>query len=141
MKVMTVVAETGIVVVPPARWIDSEQALMGSELARELGRFAPYHDAVFRAAFEERRDLADPDTLAMLAERAGLALEVFGAALASGRLAARLEENRREADQHSALGYPTFILGDFPLTGIQPIETMRIIIGRFLEQRAREPGN
>ena len=141
MKVMTVVAETGIVVTPPERWIDSEQALMGSELARELGRFAPYHDAVFRAAFEERRDLADPETLAMLAERAGLAREVFRAALASGRLAARIEENRREADQHSALGYPTFILGDFPLTGIQPIDTMRIIIQRFLEQRAREPGN
>jgi predicted DsbA family dithiol-disulfide isomerase len=141
MKVMTVVAETGIAVAPPERWIDSEQALMGSELARELDRFSPYHDAVFRAAFEERRDLADPETIAMLAERAGLAREVFRTALVSGRLAARLEENRREADQHSALGYPTFILGDFPLTGIQPIATMRLIIRRYLEQRAREPGN
>ena len=141
MKVMTVIAETGVVVVPPERWIDSEQALLGCELARELGRFAPYHEAVFRAAFEERRDLADPDTLAMLADRAGIPRDLFRDALASGRFAARIEENRREADRHSALGYPTFLLGDFPLTGIQPIETMRIIIRRFLEQRARDPGN
>ena len=47
--------------------------------------------------------------------------------------------NKAEADRFSALGYPSFILGDFPLTGIQPIETMRMLLARFIERRAAEP--
>jgi protein-disulfide isomerase len=54
-------------------------------------------------------------------------------------MAARIEEYRREADEFSALGYPTFILGDYPLIGIQPIATMRQVITRFIRQRQAEP--
>jgi hypothetical protein len=39
------------------------------------------------------------------------------------------------------LGYPAFILGDFPLIGIQPIETMRLLLRRFIAQRTQNPGN
>jgi hypothetical protein len=31
------------------------------------------------------------------------------------------------------------ILGDFPLIGIQPTETMRMLLKRFIEQRTAEP--
>jgi hypothetical protein len=41
--------------------------------------------------------------------------------------------------EFSALGYPTFILGDFPMIGIQPIESMRLLLGRFIRQRTEEP--
>lgn len=54
-------------------------------------------------------------------------------------MAARIAANKDEADRFSALGYPSFILGDFPLTGIQPIETMRMLLARFIERRAAEP--
>jgi protein-disulfide isomerase len=51
----------------------------------------------------------------------------------------RLEDHKREAEEFSALGYPTFILGDFPLIGIQPIESMRMLLGRYIQQRSDEP--
>ena len=54
-------------------------------------------------------------------------------------MAARIAANKIEADRFSALGYPSFILGDFPLTGIQPIESMRMLLARFIERRAAEP--
>jgi predicted DsbA family dithiol-disulfide isomerase len=57
MKVMNVIAETGVHVVVPEKWIDSGVALMGSELAREANAFAPYHEGVFRAAFEDRGNI------------------------------------------------------------------------------------
>jgi hypothetical protein len=41
--------------------------------------------------------------------------------------------------EFSVLGYPTFILGDFPMIGIQPIESMRLLLGRFIRQRTEEP--
>ena len=138
-KVIMVVAETGVPVVPPARWLDSVAAIEGAELAREAAVFRAYHDAVFRAAFEERRDIALLDVLGEIAERAGMERARFEADIKSRRMAPRIEEHKREADEFSALGYPTFILGDFPLTGIQQIETMRMVLRRFISQRLAEP--
>jgi predicted DsbA family dithiol-disulfide isomerase len=138
MKVLNVIAETGIQVVPPERWIDSAAALQGSELARESDAFARYHAGVFRAAFEEQRDIANVEVLSGLAEAAGMDGARFREDIGNQRMAARVAANKEEADRFSALGYPTFIFGDFPLIGIQPKETMRLIIRRYMEQRARD---
>ena len=138
-KVLMVAAETGIPVAPPSQWIDSTAALEGSEVARDAGVFRAYHDAIFRAAFEDRVDIAQPAVLDALAARAGLDVARFRAAVDSRAMAARIEDYRREADEFSALGYPTFILGDYPLIGIQPIATMRQVIARFMQQRTSEP--
>jgi len=138
-KVLFVAAETGVRVAPPPRWIDSTLALQGSEVARDAGVFTAYHDAVFSAAFDSGADIADRAVLGAIARRAGLDRSKFRAALDSEAMLARLEEHRREADEFSALGYPTFILGDFPMIGIQPTESMRLLLGRFIRQRAAEP--
>lgn len=138
-RIRNVAAETGIAVEPPPRWLDSDKALQGSEFAREAGAFAPYHDAVFRAAFEQRADIGDLGVLSAIAARAGLESAHFRDEVERGRMAARIAANKAEADRFSALGYPSFILGDFPLTGIQPIESMRMLLARFIERRAAEP--
>lgn len=138
-KVLMVSAETGVAVAPPQQWIDSSAALEGSEVARDAGALPAYHEAVFRAAFEHRIDIADRDVLASIAQRAGIDPLRFRAALESREMAPRIEAHRREADEFSALGYPTFILGDYPLIGIQPISTMRQVISRFIQRRRTEP--
>jgi len=141
VKVMTVVAETGVQVMPPEVWIDSELALMGSELAREADAFALFHDGVFRAAFEEHRDISNGDVLSEIAAAAGMDRANFIEGLRTRRMAGRIAENKEEADRFSALGYPTFILGDFPSIGIQPRETMRMLLRRFIERQRKEPRN
>jgi predicted DsbA family dithiol-disulfide isomerase len=138
-KVLFVAAETGVRVAPPSSWIDSIPALHGSEVARDAGVFRPYHDAVFRAAFDDGADIANPKVLDAIAERAGLDRSKFREALDSGSMSARLDDHKREADEFSALGYPTFILGDFPMIGIQPVDSMRLLLGRYIRQRAEEP--
>jgi predicted DsbA family dithiol-disulfide isomerase len=139
VKIRNVVAETGIAVEPPARWLDSDKALQGSELARDGGAFAAYHEAVFRAAFEARADIGNLEQLSALAAAAGLDQARFRDEIGRGRMATRIAAHQAEADRFSALGYPSFILGDFPLTGIQPIESMRLLLARFIERRAAEP--
>jgi len=141
MKVLNVVAETGVQVTPPERWIDSDAALQGAELAREAGVFDAYHAGVFRAAYEHRRDIADVGVLAEIADSAGIEPARFAEGLRDRRMHARIAGHKREADSVAAIGYPAFILGDYPMIGIQPIGTMRLLIRRFLDQRAREPGN
>jgi predicted DsbA family dithiol-disulfide isomerase len=140
-KVIMVAAETGVRVVPPKTWINSDAALMGAELAREGNAFPSYHGAVFRGAFDEGLDISNREVLADIAHRAGMDRERFLADLQSERMASRIAENKREADGQSALGYPTFILGEFPLIGIQPIDTMRLIFERYIRQREENPGN
>ncbi len=139
-KVMGVCAETGIAVEPPPRWLDSDAAIQGAELARRAGAFDAYHDAVFRAAFEERLDIGRRDVLDDIAARAGMDVTRFRGDIERGTMADQLAEHKREADEFSAIGYPTFLLGDFPLIGIQPIETMRLLFERFITIRAAEPG-
>lgn len=138
-KVLMVATETGIPVAPPAHWIDSIAALEGSEVARDAGVFAGYHEAVFRAAFEQRIDIAQGEVLESIAGSIGIDRTEFRAAIEDHLMAPRIEAHRREADEFSALGYPTFILGDYPLIGIQPIDTMRKVIARFIQQRESEP--
>jgi len=140
-KVINVIAETGVQVMPPERWIDSDAALQGAELARAANAFAAYHAAVFRAAFELRRDIADTNVLTEIATGVGIDRDAFRDGLLGRRMAQRIAEHKAEADRFSALGYPAFILGDFPLIGIQPIETMRMLIRRFIDRRTQEPGN
>jgi predicted DsbA family dithiol-disulfide isomerase len=138
-KVLMVAAETGILVAPPTSWIDSSAALQGSELARDAGVFPAYHDAVFRAAFDTGDDISRIAVLEAIAEHAGMDRADFRSGLESGRMESRLADNKREAEEFSALGYPTFILGDFPLIGIQPIDSMRLLLGRYIQQRSDEP--
>jgi predicted DsbA family dithiol-disulfide isomerase len=141
MKIMTALAETGVAVKPLERWIDSAAALEGAELAHEAGVLPAYHERVFREVFEHREDIASVDRLTRIADECGLHRERFRADLETHRMAPRIAANKAEADRLSALGYPAFILGDFPLIGIQPIASMRLLLQRFIDQRSRELPN
>jgi predicted DsbA family dithiol-disulfide isomerase len=134
-KIANVIAETGVLVTPPGRWINSDAALMGSELARQAGVFELFHDSVFRSAFELGLDISDPDQLAEIAASADMNADAFRQGVHHCVTAHHLLENKNEADRFSAVGYPTFMLGEFPLIGIQPQETMRLLLARFVSQR------
>jgi predicted DsbA family dithiol-disulfide isomerase len=141
MKVLTALAETGIAVRPLDMWIDSVPALEGAELAREAGVLPGYHERAFRALFEDRADISQLDLLARIAGECGLEGKQFRADLESRRMAPRIAANKEEADRLSAVGYPAFILGDFPLIGIQPITTMRLLLRRFIDLRSQDLPN
>jgi len=137
-KIFRVARETGVALRVPERWLDSSSALEGAEFAREQGKFQDYHDVVFAAIFEEGKDVGDLPTLLALAESIGLSAEKLAQALATGVLASRVKENEAEAAAFGVVGYPTFLLGDFPLIGIQPAETMRLLIQRYVDQKHQQ---
>ena len=138
-NVLRVADETGVALRVPERWLDSAAALEGAEFARERGRFAEYHRAVFAAAYEGGCDLARPDVLGDAAERAGLAGAELRRHLEAGTFAARVKANEAESRAFGVSGYPTFMLGAFPLVGIQTRDTMRLLLGRYVEQARKRP--
>jgi predicted DsbA family dithiol-disulfide isomerase len=133
-KIARVSAETGVPIAVPERWLDSRAALEGAFFARAHGRFCAYHERVFIAAFASRDDIADRRVLTRIAQESGLPVGEFMMALATRAHAPELSASVEEARRLGVVGYPTFLLGELPLTGIQPIETMRLLFQRHIER-------
>src|SRR5215813_7538406 len=140
-KIFRVAHETGVELRVPDRWLDSSYALEGGEFAREHGKFDDYHDRVFAAVFEEGQDISDLPLLLHLAQSIGLPVDELDSALQTGALTAQVKEHEVEAAAFGVVGYPTFMLGEFPLIGIQPAETMRLLIQRYIDQKQRQVGH
>ena len=133
-KIFRVARETGVELRVPDRWLDSAAALEGAEFARAQGKFAAYHHSLFSAAYEAGRDISDRATLLELVEDLGLSTREFEHALRAGTFTPRVKETEAEASTCGVVGYPTFMLGEFPLIGIQPAETMRMMIQRHIDK-------
>jgi predicted DsbA family dithiol-disulfide isomerase len=136
-KIFRVARETGVTLHVPDRWLDSSSALEGAEFAKEHEKFTQYHDAIFGAVFEDGKDIGDLPTLLRIAESVGLSPDGLETILKEGRFTNRVKETEAEAHTFQVVGYPTFILGAFPLIGIQPAATMQLLIQRYIE-KARE---
>ena len=136
-RVQRVAADLGVAVRVPERWLDSRAALEGAVFADRAGRARAYHEGLFRAIYEAGQDLADRRTLVRVAGEAGLPIGTFMEFIATRKGAPQLAANADDARQRGVAGYPAFLLGDCPLTGIQSPETMEMLVGRHLA-RVRE---
>jgi len=133
-KIERVAEETGVALRIPERWIDSRAALEGAAFAEGYDCITAYHREVFAAVYEGTADIGDRRVLVHIAERVGLPMEEFAQSLATRRVALQIAANLEEARRYGVTGYPTFLLGEFPLTGIQPFETMRLLFQRHIER-------
>jgi predicted DsbA family dithiol-disulfide isomerase len=95
------------------------------DLAQQAGAGAAVVDALFRAYFEEARDVGDRGVLLGIAESAGLAraqVEARWADAAEARRVAELEDSMKAL---GISGVPTFILErKFGVSGAQPAEAL-----------------
>jgi predicted DsbA family dithiol-disulfide isomerase len=133
---LRVASELGVAVRMPARWMDSRRAAgVALALAGDAAREAAWRERVWSAVFEEGRVLDDPGELERLAGDLGFDV---GPALASERRLDELQTRTLLAIEAGVTAVPTFMLGGFPLGGIQTEETMRSLLGRWAsKQRAR----
>ena len=133
-NVERVAREAGVAVRIPAQWLDSRAALEGALFAEEQGRAAAYHAAVFQAAFAAGDDISERSVLVRAAAAAGLPLGSFMECIATRRMAPALGAVAHEARRCGVAGFPTFLLGGFPLTGVQAYDTMKLLIDRHLRR-------
>jgi predicted DsbA family dithiol-disulfide isomerase len=128
-----VARETGVTLRIPERWLDSRPALEGALFAEERGAFTAYHRGVFTAGYEHGADIGDRRVLVQIAGAAGLPIGSFMESIATRRAGPQLAAVQNEARRRAIVGYPTFLLGEFPLVGIQPYETMKVLIARHID--------
>jgi 2-hydroxychromene-2-carboxylate isomerase len=115
-------AEAYGLVINPGPFADSKKACLGFFFAQEKGKRKPYHDGVYAARWQEAKDIGQEDTLAAIAEKAGLDKREFLAALTSPRYEAALEQSNKDAATDEVFGFPTFLYDGKKFWGNDRIE-------------------
>ncbi len=96
----------------------SRLALEAAEFAREQGKFDDLHAAIFRAFFEDGRDIGAIKTLLELGEDCGLERSSLEKALTTGEFRARVLEDEELSVALGVSGVPAMLLrrDDEPLS-------------------------
>jgi predicted DsbA family dithiol-disulfide isomerase len=93
--------------------------------AEERGAADPVVRALFRALFQEGRDVGRPEVLAAVAEEAGLEREEVSEFLSDDRLEREVLAAHQEAERIGIQGVPAFIVDrEHAITGAQPPEVL-----------------
>ncbi len=102
-------------------------AAAASLAANEQGKFWEYHDMLFA----NRKALKRPD-LERYAEKLGLNMKKFKAALDSNKFEEQIKRNQREASKVGATGTPTSFVNGWKVRGASPFPKFKTVIDREL---------
>jgi predicted DsbA family dithiol-disulfide isomerase len=104
-------------------------AFQGLEFAKDQRKGNDYNDAVFRAFFQQSRDIGRIDVLADVAKEVGLDPEQFRAALEQGAYREHVQLSLRTAyERVRVTAVPTMIIGRQRLEGLYPADAIKQVI-------------
>ena len=116
-------------------------AFQGLEFAKDHRKGDEYNDAVFRAFFQQSRDIGRLDVLADIANEVGLGPEQFRGALEMGAYRDRVQQLLRTAyERVGVTAVPTMIIGRQRLEGLYPEDIIRQVIESELGRGAESSG-
>jgi predicted DsbA family dithiol-disulfide isomerase len=119
----------------PPRWIDSRPAAAIALALHGTAKEAAWRERVWTAVYEEGRDPDDDGELLAWARDVGL----DETAVSDVRLAG-VEAETDRAHGLGIDGVPTFLLGPWPMPGIQDDATMLALLRRYVERLRRRSG-
>ena len=132
-------AEVGLTLEQRDVLINSRRALGAAEFARERGKFAEMHHALFEAHWHQTGKLEEIEDLKRIGASVGLDPGELGRALEEGRYEPLIDENRRQAESVGISGIPAHIFDRrYLVVGAQPYEIFRQVLTRV--ERDREEG-
>lgn len=96
----------------------SRKALEAAAFARDYSGFDAMHEALFRAFFEQGRDLADQHVLAEVAAGVGLDADLLRKALDAGHYAPEVVADQSRAHSIGVTGVPAILMHS---AGVSPV--------------------
>jgi len=101
-------------------------AFQGLEFAKDQGKGDEYNDAVFRAFFQQSRNIGRVDVLSDITKEVGLDSEQFRGALERGAYRDRVQQLLQTAyERVRVTAVPTMIIGRQRLEGLYPADAIR----------------
>lgn len=117
--------------------ITSRPALIGSKYADLHGQSAAYHDAVFRAYWQQAQAIDDPAVLRALAESVGLDGDDFSRALASPELDLAVNLDVAQARRLGLDSVPALVFNQkYLVSGAQPYEVLVNVVEQLSAEAA-----
>ena len=139
-SVYPMAAERGMALKLPPVQPRSRLALEAAAFAGSHGRFAAMHEALFRAFFEQGRDIGEVDMLCQVGREAGLDADALKQALHDGRHTAEVLDDEELAHALGVSGVPLMLLRPLdapweqalPLRGAVPYDTLELAVRQVL---------
>ena len=112
--------------------INSRAALTGAKVAESSGVGKAYHDAVFRAYWQDAIDISNIDELLKLATSIGLNKDTFALELESPEFESQVNADIYEASKFQIQGVPAMIFAQkYLVSGAQPVDMLRDVIDQI----------
>lgn len=114
-------------------------AFEGFHFAAERGKGKEYNDRVFKAFFQEEKNIGDLEVLTALAVEVGLEEGAFRTALQQGTYRKVQEKALHHAYAEARIdSVPTFIIGGKRLSGLHSKETFDKYIEEAMQEQGKE---
>lgn len=133
-NILSLAANVGLTMQRPPLLTNSLMALEATEFAKEQGKEEAFSRAVYKAYFQEGKNIGDPEVILAIAAEAGLNPNVVQTHLQQRTYASQLEVARREARTHGVSGVPTFIVGPAQIVGAQAPDVFIKMLKRAAER-------
>jgi predicted DsbA family dithiol-disulfide isomerase len=125
-------ASYGMDFVSIGRIYNTRLAHEATEYAREHGRAAEFHHAVFHKVYAKGLDISRWDVLRTAAEEAGLDAEEMQREVAGGKYTEKVADQVQQAYRIGVTGVPTYVINDrYAVVGAQPYEAFKQVIERL----------
>ncbi len=107
---------------------NSKLSLAANEFAKEKGKFNEFHEAIFKANFEDGENIGDIDVLLAIAQGIGLNKEELSQYLGDQKNLNAIDESSAQAMKLGITGVPSFIINNKMVVGAQSAEVLKEFI-------------
>jgi len=126
--------EIGLKMIRPTFIASSRSALEAAEYASEKGKFDRFHLAIFKAYWEDGKNIGSRSVLLEIAAGCGLDPAELEKALNEKSYSSIINKDNAEAAAMGINGIPAYIIGGYLLVGAQPYRIFR----RAMEQSQKK---
>ena len=116
--------------------VDSRPALVGAKFAEAQGMGDAYHDAVFRAYWQQAQSIEETEVLVGVARQVGLDEAEFVAALGMQQWDTAVTEDIYQAYQYGLHSVPALVFANkYLVNGAQPYEILVQVVEQLIGER------
>jgi predicted DsbA family dithiol-disulfide isomerase len=125
--------EINLDITMPVHRSNSRMALIGTEIARKMGKISQYRTEMFRVHWVEKKDISAINVLRGVCNNVGIDPDVFEREIANPAFDAILRENDKEAERIGVDKAPSYVLGRRIVVGNISLPNLKRALARYLK--------